>query len=144
MNSGVLVDASASIGASGIGNTTITGQGGNTTGNSNYGVFVSNGNAMITASQGDINIMGQGGGNGTSGINFGVNISTQGIVDANGSGNIFISGSGGISSGASNVGFALGGPGASVLSDTGNIILIGEEGGGSSGLGFLMAAGTTV
>ena len=60
MNSGVLVDASASIGASGIGNTTITGQGGNTTGNSNYGVFVSNGNAMITASQGDINIMGQG------------------------------------------------------------------------------------
>ncbi|HQW24788.1 MAG TPA: SdrD B-like domain-containing protein, partial [Saprospiraceae bacterium] len=144
MNAGVLVDASASIGASGIGNTTITGQGGNTTGNSNYGVFVSNGNAMITASQGDINIMGQGGGNGTSGFNFGVNISTQGIVDANGSGKIFISGSGGISSGASNVGIALGGPGASVLSDTGNITMIGEEGGGSSGLGFLMSAGTTV
>ena len=119
----------AMISAGGLGDVTLNGTGGASTGSNNYGVYVFNSAATVSSSGGDIHIMAQGGGTGAGGSNIGFHLQSQGKIEANGMGEILIEGNGGPAQGGGNHGALIFHVGTSITTDNGDIEIIGNGNG---------------
>ena len=119
---GVLVDAGASLKATGSGAISLNGIGGNSSGASNCGVFVTAGSKLITTGSGKIEIIGNGG-SGNSGGNSGIWIDLGSSITASGTGVIVLTGTGGIGTGSSNIGVYIGGS-TTTVSEAGSSLSI--------------------
>lgn len=95
--------------AGGSGTVTITGVGGATNGNNNYGVSVQTTGESISSSGGNVIINGTGGGLGASGGNHGVYLFRNANITAVGSGTLSVNGTAGSSTGAASHGVFLAG-----------------------------------
>ncbi len=136
-NIGVVVTVAGVISAGGSGMVSVEGMGGSSTGNSNHGVLVSNGNAMISSFGGDVQVTGQGGGSGSSGDNYGVVIESFGIISAGSSGTVSVQGTGGAGVGNANFGVYVVGSNGTITSSSGDVTVTGQGGGsGSSGYNY--------
>jgi hypothetical protein len=115
-NTGVFLEQGTYITAGGMGNVSVTGQGGGrspgATGNNNHGVLVSDGNrttysannmaySCISSSGGQVTVTGTGGGgsgsalNSTSANNYGVIVEKAGTITSGGNADVIITGTGG-------------------------------------------------
>lgn len=134
---GVSVTTNASITAGGSGTVTVSGTGGEGTGNFNAGVYVAgSANTFITSSGGNVSVTGVGGGTGSGNNNYGIWMELAGTITAGSSGTVSVSGQGGGSTGGSNVGITMANTGAQITSSGGNISVTGIEGSGAGSLGF--------
>jgi len=121
----------ADLTAGGTGAVTLNGSGGDT-GNSNHGVFLSNGSTVTTA-DGNIDIDGSGGGSATSVASKGVMIYSGSSLMAGGTGMLTIDGTAGSGTYQNEGVFFNSGTSASVVDGAMNIT---GTGGGSAGLGL--------
>jgi mucin-19 len=131
-NYGVYVGSNGAITSTGTGSdaaVTVEGTGGNTTGGSNYGVYVSGTNAQITSNGGPVRVEGTGGGSGDGGDNSGVYVNSGGVITSTGTGSdatVTVEGTGSNTTGNSNHGVYVSGTNAQITSSGGNVSVTGQ------------------
>ncbi len=110
---------------------TVIGNGGASSGNSNYGILIQGSTASITSLGGAVNVEGTGGGtNGTSVGNEGVRIALSGQITSAGTGAITVTGRGAtLSTGDFNVGVSI--QGSAKITSVGGNVTVNAYGGGS-------------
>ncbi|MEI6143273.1 MAG: hypothetical protein WCP85_28605, partial [Mariniphaga sp.] len=152
-NYGVNISA-GTITSDGLGEVTVSGQGGNqtgTSGNSNYGIYMSGDPyiSQITSKGGNISVNGTGGGGSGSTAsnstnNYGISLTSYTSIKAGGNGSINVTGKGGNNStggtGGSNFGVNLSGYSAgkgTMISSTNGAVTVIGTGGGDGGSGAL-------
>ena len=87
--------------------TTVTGTGGASVGNSNYGLRIAS-SSVVTSSGGNVVVTGTGGGISSSGTDAGVFVFNSSTITAGGTGTVSVTGTGGSGSGTGNSGVELG------------------------------------
>lgn len=156
---GIDVD-NALIRSAGSGSITVSGRGGNTSGN-RHGVYIrsggdiiggNTGNVTVTGTGGptsfstgvvvsgagssinstgaNVNVTGIGGGSGATQNNHGIVVDNSGIISAGGTGNVSMTGTGGAGSGIFNTGIFISGI-SSLISSSGGAISLNGTGGGT-------------
>ena len=109
------------------GNITINGEGYNTSGNNNYGVFVNGGN-ITTNNSGVIALSGLGEGTGNSNNDYGVHVAVGAVISTVNGNLVHHRTGGGAGSVGSNNGVAVAGTGQIKTTGSGNIIINGTAG----------------
>ncbi|QDU22816.1 LamG-like jellyroll fold domain-containing protein [Urbifossiella limnaea] len=130
---GVYVRSGAVVsGGAGPGVTTlVTGRGGATTGDFDFGVRVFGVGSRVESAGGSVSVLGFGGGTAASGFSRGVAIQAGGLVTAGGSGNVSVTGTGGGGTGGIAIGVEVAAtPG--ITSSGGSVTVTGTGGGGGA------------
>ncbi|NLX96511.1 MAG: hypothetical protein GXY83_10080, partial [Rhodopirellula sp.] len=115
---------------------TVHGEGGNSTGNNNYGVAVSWANSRITSTDGAVLVEGIGGGTGSSAGDHGVVVSQAGTITSGTGAAVAVTGTGGNPAGSGNTGVFVHGSNSRITSGGGTIELLGDAGGAASSFGI--------
>jgi len=133
-NYGVYVQSGAQVQAgdngSVFGTASVTGTGGASSGDVNWGVWVSDAGSKITSSGGSVTVIGTGGGTGASSDdNVGVEVNNGGEISAGGTGTVSVTGTGGAAGGDLNIGVFVVDTGSKITSSGGSVTVIGTGGG---------------
>lgn len=138
-NHGVLVSFTGFITAGNNGSVTVNGTGG-ALGGLNFGLYLNGAGSSVHTSGGHLNITANGGGNGVSGSSPGLYLLGSASVYTEGSGNITILSNAGTANQAQQYGAYLGGPGAEIYTEDGDITINATGGinGMSASVGMLL------
>lgn len=128
-NYGVCVALSGQISCQGAGTLNVFGQGGNSAGINNHGVFVSGNMAKINSLGGDVWVKGIGGGTDNSSSNYGVFVSSSALITTDGMGVVRVEGQGGSSTGMFNYGVYVRDQNSYITSSGGDVMVKGTGGG---------------
>ncbi len=126
VNLGVSLSSNTQISAGSMGNVTILGIGGNTSGSGNEGIRIAGVGSQITSSGGNVSVTGMGGGTGLSAI--GVSLIGTNVITAGGLGTVTVSGTGGSGATSNQHGITIAG-GATITSNGGDVEVNGNGGG---------------
>jgi mucin-19 len=139
LNYGINVLDGGKISAGGMGTVIVEGYGGFSSGFGNHGILVAFSGSRITSSGGDVLVKGTGGGSGGSERNYGVHLASTSEISTGGIGTVTVEGKGGSATGISNFGVYTLNANSRITSSGGNVNITGIEGGGPSGVGFMMS-----
>ncbi len=134
-NFGVWVTGGGTIAAGGLGTTTVMGKGDyldSNSGNTNYGVYLSDSGSRITSGGGAVSVAGTGGGRSTSISNAGVYLNSQAEITAGGTGSVTVVGNGAAVASGAGEGVLINSQ-AKVTSGGGPVLVQGMAGAGSAG-----------
>ena len=135
-NHGITIRGGSVIQAGTSGTLTVLGMGGAGTGDSNFGVAVTDSGSLVTTLGASVQLSGTGGGSGSSAGNLGVLVQSGGAILAGGSGTVSVAGQGGnlAGTGGSNHGVSVAGASSLIGSSGGDVLVTGSEGGQTTSL----------